>query len=160
MAWAIAIAVLIFLFLLHRRLAYLVMVLALAVGTVLWFTTEKETKIQTARKDAVSARVAIDAEACPDPGQPIMVEFSNGNDRAVERLSFDLTAREKGQSPIRYRAFLRNDRILEPGQALVTCYGILPHGFLSPRPQTIDLHAYEWAAEISLVSFSGNAPDR
>jgi len=156
MAWATAIAILVFLFLLHRRLAYFALALALAVGTMLWFTTEKEAGRRTAEKQAISARAGLDADACPDPVRPIMVEFTNGSDRAVERLSFNLTAKLKGHSTIGYRAFLRNDSIMEPGQSSVTCYATLPHGFSSPRPQTINLDDYEWSVDISLATFSDN----
>ena len=155
MVWAAAaaIAIVLVLFLLNRRAASVVLVVALVLGGVLWLLTEREDRERTARKEAVTARAAVDAAACPDPGRPIMVEFHNGNERAVERLSFDLTARLKGYSSISYRAFLRSDRIVGPGATAVTCHGILPHGFAAPRPVNPDLEAYEWSVEISLVGF-------
>src|SRR5690606_16240043 len=155
MVWAAAaaLALAIILFLLNRRTASVVLAVALVLGGVLWLVTEREDRERTAQKEAVTARAAVDAAACPDPRQPIMVEVHNGNERPVERLSFDLTARLKGHSSISYRAFLRSDRIIGPGETAVTCYGILPHGFAAPRPANPDLETYEWSVEISLVGF-------
>nr|CAD6416910.1 hypothetical protein REQ54_01637 [Rhizobium sp. Q54] len=155
MAWAAAaaIAVVLLLYRLNRRAAFAVLAAALVVGGVLWLVTEREERQSSALKEAITARAAADASACPDPGRPMMVKFHNGNDRPVARMSFGLTARLKGHSTISYRAFLRSDRVIEPGGTAVLCYGILPHGFVPPRPAVIDLSAYEWSVQISLVSF-------
>jgi hypothetical protein len=157
MAWAIAaVATLAVVFLvLNRRAAAAVLGLALVLGGVLWLVTEQDLLRRSEERQAVTARAAIDASACADPGQPILVEFHNGTGRVVERVSFELTARLKGHSSISYRAFLRSDRIIEPGEAAIVCYGILPHGFAAPRPVNPDLTTYDWEAGITLVNFGG-----
>lgn len=156
MVWAVAaaIALVAVLFLLNRIAAYVVLVAAIVIGGVLWFVTDREDRERTLRKQAVVARAAIDALTCPDPARPVMVEFSNGNDRPVERLSFDLTARVKGHSSISYRAFLRSDRIIQPGETVAVCFAILPRGFFGPQPETLDFGDYEWMVDISLVTFA------
>ena len=155
MAWAVAaaIAVVLLVYVLNRRAAAVVLAVALLVGGTLWLVTEREERQRSAQKEAITTRAAADGSACPDPGQPMMVEFHNGNEQPVERMSFDLTARLKGHSSISYRAFLRSDRIISPGETAIVCYGILPHGFTPPRPAVIDFDAYEWSVQISLVSF-------
>lgn len=153
MAWAVAAAVtlVVVLFLLNRRAAAAVVALAVVLGGVLWFVTDSGTRERAQQRQALTARAAIDPAACADPAQPIMVEFQNGNDRPVVRLSFELTARLQGHSSVAYRAILRSDRIMEPGETAVVCYGLLPHGFAAPRPVNPDLTSYDWAVELSLV---------
>ena len=156
MAWAVAAAVTltVVLFLLNCRAAAAVLALAVGLGAVLWFVTDSGTRQRAQERQALAARAAINPGVCTDPGQPIMVEFHNGNDRPVVRLSFELTARLKGHSSIAYRAILRSDRIIEPGDTAVVCYGILPHGFAAPRPVNPDLTDYDWAVELSLVDLA------
>jgi hypothetical protein len=156
MPWAAATAILlvIVLFYLNRRVAAIVLAVAVIVGGVLWVVTERQTKERTARKEAVAATAAVNMEACPDPSRPIMVEFQNQSDQTVERLSFELAGRLRGHSSISYRAFLRDDKIISPGQSSMTCYGVLPHGFSSAGRDSDDPSDYEWSVRISLVSFS------
>src|SRR5690606_33145994 len=139
MAWAAAaaIAVVLLLYLLNSRLASALLAVVLVVGGVLWLATEREGRQRNAQKEAITTRAAADASTCPDPGRPMMVACHNGNEQPVERISFDLTARPKGHSSVSYRAFLRSDLIIGPGETAVVCYGILPHGFAAPRPEVI-----------------------
>jgi hypothetical protein len=155
MAWAIAalVALAAVLFLKNRLAAYVALAAAVVIGGVLWFLTDSEDRERTQQREAVVTRAAIDPATCPDPAKPIMVEFQNGNDRPLLRLTFDLTARLKGHSSISYRAFLRSDRIVAPGETVAVCYGILPRGFSGPQPESADLQDYEWMADISLVEF-------
>lgn len=155
MAWAVAAALALaaVLFLLNRLAAYVALVAAIVIGGVLWFLTDNEDRERTLQKQAVVARAAIDPQICPDPARPIMVELHNGNERPVERLSFDLTARLKGHSSVSYRAFLRSDRIVQSGETVALCYGVLQRGFFGPQPDAVGLQDYEWMADISLVEF-------
>ena len=156
MLWAAAaaIGVVAILFFISRKVAYVVFAATAVIGCIAWVITKEDSTQKSNEKQAVTGIATIDAEACPDPGRPITIEFRNDGNRPVERLSFELTARLKGHSSVAYRAFLRSDKIIEPGQASTTCYGVLPHGFAPPRPETIDFPAYDWAVDISLVGFA------
>ncbi|MCF6370118.1 hypothetical protein [Rhizobium halophilum] len=155
MAWAIAavVTILLVLFLLDRRTAALVLALALAVGGAVWAFTGSQWFWRSEPAGSVTASATVGADGCEDAQQPIRVEFHNSSERQVERVSFELAARHKDHSSVVYRAFLRSDRILQPGEVAVACYGILPHGFLPPRPLNPDLATYQWSIEISLVDF-------
>ncbi len=155
MVWAVAAstAVLVLVFALNRRLSYLLFGIVLITGVTLWVVTERDRRQSTAQREALFARATSDAGACPDPDLPLLVEFRNGGERMVEQISFELTARKKGQSSVAYRAFLRDDKIVGPGETSVTCYGLLPHGFTNPRPVSVNLEDYDWTVDISLVSF-------
>jgi hypothetical protein len=154
MAWAAATAVvaIVILLLLNRRAGYVVLSAVVIIGLGIWMAVAIRGPQPTA-KDGLSAHASVDAEACSDPAKPIAIEFHNGNDRPIERSSFSLIARPTGHSTIAYRAFLRDDKIIAPGQSSVSCFGLLPHGFTPPRPQSIDLHDYDWSVEVSLVTF-------
>lgn len=156
MAWAAAIAILSvgLLFIFNRRAAYPALALVAIVGIIVAVATALQPSARENTKDAVTAVVSIDPAACTDPAKPVAIEFRNDNGTAVQRLSFSLLGRVEGHSSIAYRGFLRDDKIIEPGQTSVTCYGLLPLGFVPPRPETINPEAYEWSVDISLVDFA------
>ncbi len=156
MALASAVAVLLvgLLFLFNRRAAYPALALVAIIGIIVAVATALQPSTRESTKEAVTAKATLDPLACPDPSRSIAIEFVNGNDAAVQRVSFSLLGRVKGHSSIAYRGFLRDDTIIAPGQASVTCYGLLPLGFVPPRPATITPEDYEWSVDISLVDFS------
>ncbi len=156
MAWAAAVAILAvgLSFLVNRRAAYIVIAAVAVLGGILALATVLQEPQRGGRMDAVSARAAIDPSACPDPATPILVELKNGNESAVQRVSFGLVGKLKGHSSISYRGFLRDDKIIEPGQTSKTCYALLPLGFAPPRPEPIVPANYDWSVDISLVDFT------
>ncbi|MCK8779549.1 hypothetical protein M0654_06070 [Rhizobium sp. NTR19] len=155
MAWVAAIAVLVIglSFLLNRRLGYILLAAAFVAGCGLWWYSSQQAEKSGQVKDAVAAEASADAASCPDPAAPILVQFSNGNRRAIARISFSLTGRLKGHSSVAYRGYLRGDKIIQPGQTSQTCFGLLPHGFAAPRPETVVVGDYDWVVDISLVDF-------
>lgn len=156
MALAAAVAILLvgLLFLFNRRAAYSALALVAIIGITVAVATALQPSTRQNSKEAVTAKVSVDPVNCTDATQPIAVEFLNGNDAPVQRLSFSLLGRVKGHSSVAYRGFLRDDTIIEPGQAAVTCHGLLPLGFAPPRPATIIPEDYDWSVDISLVDFS------
>ncbi|MBO3759978.1 hypothetical protein J5J10_09295 [Ciceribacter sp. L1K23] len=155
MAWALAAAVLIVLILalLSRRAAAIVIAVALVVGGVVWLVTDRQDEERAAEMSAVTARADINPGICADPARPVLVAFTNAADRPVLKLSFDLTARLRGHSTLAYRAFLRSDRIIAPGETVTTCQATLTRGFTGPTPESTDLADYEWMAAVTLVEF-------
>lgn len=156
MAWAAAVAILLvgLLFIFNRRAAYPALALVAIIGITVAVATALQPSTRQNTKEAVTTKVSLDAAACPDPSKPIAIEFLNGNDAAVQRLSFSLLGRIKGHSSVAYRGFLRDDKIIAPGQTSMTCYGLLPLGFAPPRPAAITPGDYDWSVDISLVDFS------
>ncbi len=156
MALAAAVAILLIglLFLFNRRAAYPALALVAIIGITVAIATALQPSTRQNTKEAVTAKVSVDPVACPDPSKPVAIEFLNGNDAAVQRVSFSLLGRMTGHSSVAYRGFLRDDTIIEPGQVTVTCQGLLPLGFAPPRPATINPEDYDWSVDISLVDFS------
>lgn len=156
MAWAAAVAILLvgLLFLFNRRAAYPALALVAIIGITVALAIALQPSTRENTKDAITAKVSIDPAACTDPSKQLAVEFLNGNNTAVQRVSFSLIGRLKGHSSIAYRGFLRDDTIIAPGQASVTCQGLLPLGFAPPRPARINTEDYDWSVDISLVDFS------
>jgi hypothetical protein len=158
MAWTSAIAFLVIglAFLINRRIGAGLAALAAVVAAIVFVPTFFEHSQREGRADAVLASARLDAEACRDPGMPILIELKNGNDRAaVQRLSFTLLGKLKGQTSVSYRAFLREDRILAAGETARVCHALLPHAFAPPRPEEIIPANYEWSVDLSLVDFAG-----
>lgn len=143
-------------FLIDRRIGYGLAALAAIVAAIVLIPTVFDHGQRGSRTEAIIASVTLDAQACPDPALPILIELKNGNDRAVQRLSFTLFGMLKGQATVSYRAFLREDRVLPAGQTARACHGLLPHGFAPPRPQTIIPGNYDWSVDLSLVDFAGS----
>lgn len=156
MALAAAVAILLvgLLFLFNRRAAYPALALVAIIGITVAIATALQPSTRQNTKEAVTAKVSVDPVACTDPSKPVAIEFLNGNDAAVQRVSFSLLGRMTGHSSVAYRGFLQDDTIIEPGQAAVTCHGLLPLGFAPPRPATIIPEDYDWSVDISLVDFS------
>jgi xanthosine utilization system XapX-like protein len=156
MALAAAVAILLvgLLFLFNRRAAYPALALVAIIGMTVAVATALQPSTRQNSKEAVTAKVAADPVACTDPSKPMAIEFLNGNQASVQRVSFSLIGRVKGHSSVAYRGFLRDDTIIAPGQAAVTCHGLLPLGFAPPRPATITPEDYDWSVDISLVDFS------
>jgi xanthosine utilization system XapX-like protein len=156
MAWTAAVAILLvgLLFIFNRRFAYPALALVAIVGIVVAVATLLQPSARQNSKEAVTAKTSVDQRACPDVSKPIAIEFVNGNNTAVQRVSFSLIGRVKEHSSIAYRGFLRDDKIIAPGEASVTCQGLLPLGFAPPRPSTIKPEDYDWSVDISLVDFA------
>jgi hypothetical protein len=156
MALAAAVAILLvgLLFLFNRRAAYPALGLVAIIGITVAIATALQPSTRQNTREAVTAKVSVDPANCSDPSKPIAIEFLNGNQAAVQRVSFSLLGRVKGHSSVAYRGFLRDDTIIEPGQAALTCHGLLPLGFAPPRPATITPEDYDWSVDISLVDFS------
>lgn len=158
MAWTSAIAFLVIglAFLIDRRIGAGLAALAALVAAIVFVPTFFGHAERGGRTDAVIASARLDAEACRDPGMPILIELKNGNDRAaVKRLSFTLLGRLKGQTSVAYRAFLREDRVLAAGETSRICHALLPHAFAPPRPEEIIPGNYDWSVDLSLVDFAG-----
>jgi len=156
MAWAAAVAILLvgLLFLFNRRAAYPALALVAIIGVTVAVATALQPSSRQNTKEAVTVKASVDPLACQDPSNPISIEFVNANNTAVQRVSFSLLGRVKGHSSIAYRGFLRDDKIIAPGQSSVSCHGLLPLGFVPPRPAMIVPQDYEWSVDISLVDFS------
>lgn len=156
MALAAAVAILLvgLLFIFNRRAAYPALALVAIIGVTVAVATALQPSTRHNTREAVTAKASVDPITCTDPSKPVAIEFLNGNDASVQRLSFSLLGRVKGHSSVAYRGFVRDDTIIEPSQAVVTCHGLLPLGFTSPRPATIIPEDYNWFVDISLVDFS------
>lgn len=156
MALAAAVAILLvgLLFLFNRRAAYPALALVAIIGVTVAVATALQPSTRQNTKEAVTAKASVDPAVCPDGSKPVAIEFLNGNKTPVQRVSFSLLGRVEGHSSIAYRGFLRDDKIIAPGQVSVTCYGLLPLGFAPPRPATIKPDDYDWSVNISLVDFS------
>jgi hypothetical protein len=139
MAWAAAVAILAVgvLSFYNRRASLIALIVFLVVGGIIAVATVLQPSPRQNAKEAVVAAASVDPAACPAPQKPIRIEFRNGNDGVVQRSSFSLIGRVPGHSSIVYRGFLRDDKIIAPGETAVTCYGLLPLGFAPPRPDTI-----------------------
>ncbi|MGE6739915.1 hypothetical protein ACQKGC_06535 [Allorhizobium pseudoryzae] len=157
MAWTAAIAFLVIglVFLTNRRIGYAVAALCALVAAIVLVPTLFDRGQRGSRTEAIFASATLDAQACPDPSRPILIELKNGGERGVRRLSFTLLGTVKGQASVSYRAFLHEDRQLPAGQTARICHGLLPHGFAPPRPQTIIPGNYDWTVDLSLVDFAG-----
>lgn len=156
MALAAAVAILLvgLLFIFNRRAAYSALALVAIIGVTVAVATALQPSTRHNTREAVTAKASVDPITCTDPSKPVAIEFLNGNDASVQRLSFSLLGRVKGHSSVAYRGFVRDDTIIEPSQTVVTCHGLLPLGFTSPRPATIIPEDYNWFVDISLVDFS------
>ena len=145
------------LFLRRRPWAIALTSLVALIGVVVWLFSYGQSRQQQNAVSAVTVTVAADATVCVNPQLPIAATLTNASGQMVNRMSFDLVGREKGQDRIAYRGTLREDRPLAPDAAITQCYALLYHGFAHPRPQIIDATKYDWTSHVSLVGF-GNAP--
>jgi hypothetical protein len=156
MAWSLAIAFLVIglAFVIDRRIGYGFAALAAIVAAIVLVPTVFDKAQRGSRTEAIVASATLDGQACPDPAMPILIELKNDNDRAVQRLSFTLFGKLKGQASVSYRAFLREDQVLAAGQTARICHALLPHAFAPPRPETIVPGNYDWSVDLALVDFA------
>ena len=155
MIWiAVAAATLLVVFLLRKRRLAIWFALAIAaIAAVVWFFTETDSRRQSDQKAAVTVSATADPAVCVDPTLPVAVTFSNGSDRMIRRLSFDLIGTPAGQTTVVYRGYLRDDQVIPPGETVTRCYALLFHAFAHPRPEIIDATKYDWSARITLLDF-------
>ncbi|PYB69718.1 hypothetical protein [Rhizobium wuzhouense] len=158
MIWVAAALALIAIFLLRKRVLAIGFAVAIAaIAGLIWFFTESDSRRQSNENAAVTVSAVGDPRICVDPALPVAVTFTNGADRAINRLSFDLIGMPQGKTAVVYRGFLRDDQLIAPGQTVTRCYALLFHGFSHPRPAIIDATKYDWNARITLLDF-GQGP--
>jgi len=156
MAWAVAGAILTvgLLTLYSRRLAIFASGFVVAVGIVLLIATVLLGPTIDHTNEAVSADARIDPVACPDTSRPIAIIFKNEGQKTVTKVAYSLIGRAHGHSTIAYRAFLRDDKIIEGGGGSHSCHELSPLNFAPPRPENIHPERYDWSIDVSLVDFA------
>lgn len=152
MAWALGAFAVVLIFLLSRKAGVAAIIFLSLVYLSLWlFYDNQSAGIPSNRSIAITA--GSDTRLCPTPGKPISVVFKNASDKSLENAAFSLIARESGHSSVIYRALLRSDKIIAPGDSYSTCYSLNPRSFVNST-QVFDPRELDWSAEISLAEFS------
>lgn len=99
-------------------------------------------------KSLVSVDVSQDSESCPDPQYPLSVTFTNGSERTVIYVSFELQGRRPGFSSPRYSQYESWDRIMQPGQRYSSCWAVNRYD-----AEEIVVQDLEWTADITHIRF-------
>lgn len=152
MAWALGAVAVIMIFLLSRKAGVAMIALLSLVYLGLWLFYDEQSAGMPSN-GSVAITVSSDARLCPTPGEPISVVFENTSDKPLENAAFTLIAKKSGHSSVIYRALLRSDKIIAPGDSYSTCYGLNPRSFANST-ETYDPRNLDWSAEISLAKFS------
>lgn len=152
MAWAIGTVAVVVIILFSRKAGLAAVAFLSLVYFGLWiFSNQQGTAIPSNRTVEIAA--SSDPTLCPAAGEPVSVVFKNNADKPLENASFSLTARKSGHSSVVYRASLRSDKIIAPGDSYSTCYGLNPRSF-AISTEAYDPRSLDWFAEISLAKFS------
>jgi hypothetical protein len=154
MAWIIGAVIVIGIFWFSVRAGAAAAIFLALLYLFLWFVSgQQSSRVPSTRDLVVSANSS--SEQCRSANEPVAVTFTNNADKPLLEISFSLVAREKGHSSILYRAFLRSDRIIQPGESFTGCYGLNPLSF-ADRTANFQPQKLDWATEVSLTRFESN----
>ncbi|MBY3344895.1 hypothetical protein [Rhizobium laguerreae] len=157
MVWVAAAIVFVVLLVRFTRFTIWAIVVVIAIGALgVALMVATDSARQAARKKEISKvllRADVNSAACK-PEYPMHVSFSNGNDFAIDEVSFRIYAHQFGHSNSLYSDYLTSDRVLKPGDEYGACWALntysAPNGLISGM-KPADL---EWAAEVSYVTRS------
>ncbi len=148
MVWLVGLAVVVFLAYKFPRQAKLIVVLALLtaglVVTAAWYQGDGPPVADS----LVTARTSFGTSECADPQYPISVAFTNGAERAVEYVTFEVRGVREGYSQPRYASKESWDRIMQPGETYASCWAVSRN-----QSDDLDVDGLKWQVEVDEVRF-------
>jgi hypothetical protein len=152
MAWLAAAIVFIGCLALFPRFVLGIFVLCVLAGVGVFAYYKIDSYIAELDKSKVEAVVSTKSD-CNTPGRPIEITITNNNNKSLEYVSFNLSAKRTGFSSEIYSDWTSSDRILPANYWYKNCWSLNSYKVKDGRIGAYDVRELEWSAKITDVRF-------